>query len=254
MALFIDGSISGLEDLAAQDSQLLDIASEEEINVTQKIALAQEAIGLDLTSMLGSLKSLDWPFWLVQEPHLGQVVVTPALKLWHTYLSLEMVYRDAYNDQLNDRYGAKRDQFHQLAESARERLIQIGLGIATNPIRQAPIPQLIAIPGSLPDGIYYVTMTWVNQLGQEGVSALPDSITTSSSTFEVQPAAAPGNAVGWNVYVGVAPQCMVLQNTMLIAVGQIWQQPAVLTTAGNTPGNGQKPSYSKPVPRVIQRG
>src|SRR5215469_8958293 len=201
MALFTDGSISGLEDLAAQDSQLLDIASEEGINVTQKITLAQDQIGLDLISILSGLKSWNWPVSLVQEPVLTQIVVTPALKLWHTYLSLEMVYRDAYADQLNDRYGAKRDQFHQLAAAAREKLTQIGLGIAAQPVPQAATPQLTAVEGSLPDAIYYVTMTWVNELGEEGASSTPEAITTLRSSFEVQPGSPPQNAASWNVYV-----------------------------------------------------
>jgi hypothetical protein len=254
MALFIDGSISSLDDLAAQDSQLLDIASEEGINVTQKIALAQEEIGLDLISMLRGLRFEDWHVWCVREPHLGQIVVTPALKLWHTYRSLEMVYSDAYFDQLNDRYGAKRDQFHQSAESARERLIRIGIGIAVSPIPQALTPQLVAIPGNLPDGTFYVTMAWINEAGEEGASAIPDTITTSNNAFEVHPAAAPQKAIGWNVYVGNAPGSMYVQNTPPIAIGQVWQQTTPPATSGPMPGTGQKPMYLKPLPRVLWRG
>ncbi|HLI86344.1 MAG TPA: hypothetical protein VKV17_20710 [Bryobacteraceae bacterium] len=254
MALFIDGSISGLDDLAAQDSQLLDIASQESINVTQKMALAQETIGLDLLSMLRGGESLSWPLWMIKEPRLDQVAVTPALKLWHTYLTLELVYRDAYSDQLNDRYGAKRDQFHLLAESARERLIELGLGIVADPVRQAATPQLIAVPGNLPDGTYYATMSWLDQNGQEGASAVPEAITTSASSFEVQPGNAPPNAAGWNVYVGTAPQSMYLQNTTLLAAGAVWLQPDVLTIGGAMPGTGQPPTCHKAVPRLLQRG
>ncbi|HEY7387134.1 MAG TPA: hypothetical protein VH640_01410 [Bryobacteraceae bacterium] len=254
MALFIDGCISGLDDLAAQDSQLLDIASEESINVTQKMALAQETIGLDLVSLLRGGESSGRPLWLTPEPCLDQVAVTPALRLWHTYLTLELVYRDAYSDQLNDRYGAKRDQFHLLAEAARERLIELGLGIVTEPVRQAATPQLMAIPGNLPDGTYYATMSWVNQNGQEGASAVPEAITTSTSSFEVQPGNTPANVAGWNVYVGTAPQSMYLQNTSLLAPGSVWQQAVVLTIGGSMPGNGQAPTYKKAVPRLLQRG
>jgi hypothetical protein len=199
MALFLDGSVSDTDDLAAQDAQLLDIASEEGVNVTQKLALAQEEIGLELESMLRSSRAEGWPFWFVQGPQLCQVVVTPALQLWHTYLSLEMVYRDAYGNQLNDRYAVKRDQFHQLAELAREKLIQIGVGIAVNPIQQAATPQLIPIAGSVPDGTYYVTMSWVNQSGEVGASAVPEAITVTNSAFAVQPGSPPLAAGGWYV-------------------------------------------------------
>ena len=54
--------------------------------------------------------------WLPPPAGCENVVVTPALKLWHTYRALEMVYGDAYNSQLNDRYAGKRDQFHERGE------------------------------------------------------------------------------------------------------------------------------------------
>lgn len=254
MALFADGAISGLDDLVAQDSQLLDIASTEGINVSQKLALAQGEIELELASMLESLKLVAWPFAVILEPTFGNIVVTPALQLWHAYRTLEMVYADAYSDQLNDRYAAKRDQFHQFAGWAREKLIQIGLGICTNPVSQATTPILTATPGHLPDGNYYVTMAWVNQAGEEGASAIPDSITSSASTFEVQPVAPPGNATGWNVYVGPSLETMVIQNDEPIEIEQVWQQLAQMRTTGRAPGTGQAPNYLKSIPRVLQRG
>jgi len=51
MALFIDGPASSMEDLAAQDSQLLDVASVENIDVTQKLALAQDELTLELNAL-----------------------------------------------------------------------------------------------------------------------------------------------------------------------------------------------------------
>jgi hypothetical protein len=254
MALLSDGSISGLDDLAAQDSQILDIANEEGINVTQKMELAQGEIEMELTSLLESLKLAAWPFSLILEPRINNIVVTPALQLWHTYCTLEMVYADAYSDQLNDRYAAKRDQFHEFANWAREKLIQNGLGICTNPVPQAATPLLIATPGNLADGTYYVTMTWVNQAGEEGSGGVPDAITTAQSTFAVQPVSPPGNVTGWNVYVGQTPGTMVIQNDGPIATGEVWQQPAVLITTGRTPGTGQAPNFLKSIPRVLQRG
>ena len=44
---------------------------------------------------------------LAAPPSIEQVVVTPPLKLWHIFRTLEMVYRDAYNSQLNDRYAGQ---------------------------------------------------------------------------------------------------------------------------------------------------
>jgi hypothetical protein len=248
-----------MEDLAAQDSQLLDVASVEGIDVTQKLVLAQDEVTLEMNALLTRLSYVDQLFWLAPQPNLGSVVVTPALKLWHTFRSLEMVYSDAYNSQLNDRYAGKRDQFHLRAKWAYDALVQAGIGVASVPVPRAAIPAVTAAaappPGTpLPDGTYYATMAWVNAGGEEGASALPATIATTGSSLLVQPAGArPKTAAAWNVYVGTGPDSMALQNGAPIAIGQTWLQPATLA-AGRPPGPGQSPSYLKPVPRVLQRG
>jgi hypothetical protein len=248
-----------MDDLAAQDTQLLDVASVEGIDVTQKLVLAQEELTLELNALLSKLSYVDQLFWIAPQPNLGSVVVTPALKLWHTFRTLEMVYSDAYNSQLNDRYAGKRDQFRASAQWAHGMLIQAGIGVASVPVPRAAIPVVTAAaapsPGTpLPDGTYYATVAWVNAAGEDGASADPAIIATTGSTLLVQPAGAvPKTAAGWNVYVGADPDSMALQNGSPIAIGQTWLQPATLA-AGRPPGPGQRPSYLKPVPRMIQRG
>ena len=259
MALFIDGPVSSVEDLAAQDSQLLDVASVEGIDVSQKLALAQDELTLEISALLTRVSYVDQLFWLAPQSNVGSVVVTPALKLWHTFRSLEMVYSDAYNSQLNDRYAGKRDQFHAKAKWAYETLVAAGIGVASVPVPQAATPTVTAAaapaPGTpLPNGTYYVTVAWVNAAGEEGACALPATVTTSGSSLRVQPAGAPPKtAAGWNVYVGADPDSVALQNGSPIAIGQTWLQPAAVA-AGRPPGPGQRPTYLKPVPRVIQRG
>ena len=254
MALFTDGPVSGIEDLTSQDSQLLDVASTEGIDVTRKIALAQEDVGVELTILLAKLSFADQAFWMPSQPNLGSVVVTPPLRRWHTYVALELVYRDAYNSQLNDRYAGKRDQFHQMAQWACEKLIQTGVGLVLQPVPRASTPQVTAIPGALADGTYYVSTAWVNASGEEGASALPVAVTIAASTLQVEPGPAPENTINWNVYIGTEEAAMVRQNEAPIGAGEIWRQDGVLATAGCTPGTGQEPAYLKPLPRVIQRG
>src|SRR3954454_18431735 len=143
MALFTDGPAAAIEDLAAQDSQLLNVANAEGIDLTVKLGLAHEAIGLELEELLQRGSSF----------RLCQVVVTPALRLWHTYRTLETVYRDAYFNQLNDRYAGKRDQFRELGMWARERLRQSGVGLTRQPIARAATPDAQPASGSLPEGM-----------------------------------------------------------------------------------------------------
>jgi hypothetical protein len=254
MPLFTDGPISSIEDLTAQDSQLPTVASVEGIDVTQKIAIAQDQVAMDLHTALNRFGSMDQLFWLGPQPNLDRVVVTPALKLWHTARSLEMVYSDAYNSQLNDRYAGKRDQFHALAKWAYEKLIEIGAGIASQPVPRAGTPTVAVFPGALADGTYYVTMTWVNAGGEEGAPAIETAIGTTSSTFLVGPTTAPQIAAGWNVYAGASPDAMFGQNSSLLILGQTWEQPATLVQTGTLPGKGQKPSYLQALPRILQRG
>ncbi|MBZ5623804.1 MAG: hypothetical protein LAQ69_34645 [Acidobacteriia bacterium] len=259
MALFTDGPVSSIEEMTARDSQLLTVANVEGIDVSQKLTLAQDEIALELNTLLTRLSYVNQLFWVSPQPNIGSVVVTPPLKLWHTLRTLELVYADAYNSQLNDRYAGKRDQFHEMAKWAYEKLVETGIGIASFPLPEAATPQVATAAGTppnipLPDGTYYVTMAWTNLQGEEGACAIPATITTSMSTLVAQPGTAPQSATGWNVYVGIAPDAMRLQNDRPIATGQTWLQPGALAAGGRAPGSGQSPSYVKPAPRMIQRG
>ena len=255
MALFTDGPVSSIDDMAARDSQLLTVASVEGIDVTQKLELAQDEIELELNTLLTSLTFTGLLYWASTQPNIGNVVVTPALKAWHTLRSLELVYMDAYNSQLNDRYAGKRDQFHEMAKWAYEKLIDTGIGISTCPLPKAAALEVTTSPGvAMPDGTYYVTIAWTNNQGETGACADPATITTSACTMAVQPGTAPPNATGWNLYVGTGPDSLSLQNSTPIGTGMTWIQPGAMIVAGPAPGAGQSANYVKLVPRVIQRG
>ena len=250
MALFTDGAVAGIEDLRGHDTQLLNLETVEGIDVTRKLALAQEEIGVEVAGLLGRAANSGQ---LAAPPSMGQVVVTTPLKLWHVFRTLEMVYGDAYNNQLNDRYAGRRDEYRTMAKWAYEQLIQSGLGIATNPVQQAAVPVVQASAGRLAEGTYYVSVAWTNAAGEEGASSVPATIQVSGSSFAVQ-TAAPSNVKAWNVYSGTIPATMTLQNWPPLTPGQTWVQPDTLSTTGRAAGSGQAPSYLLPVPRTIQRG
>ena len=254
MALFTDGPISDLGDLTAQDTQLANVANVEGIDVTQKLLLAQAELALEIDTLLGGSGRAEQAIWLSAQPKIDNVVVTPALMLWHTFRSLELVYGDAYSSQLNDRYAAKRDYFHERAAWAFERLLLAGIGIAWTPVSQAAQPQATATAGSLPDGTYYVVTTWVNARGEEGAPSLATSIALTGNSLAVQAAAAPAAAIGWNIYLGVDPDALSRQNGTPVAVGQTWLQPNTIVSAGTAPGTGQVPNHLMPMPRRILRG
>src|SRR5215469_15872912 len=151
MALFSDGFISCIEDLTAQDSQLADVASVEGIDVTKKLSLAYDQLAMELTGLIARSTVASEQFWTSTVIGLGNIAVTPPLKLWHVARTLDLVYGDAYFSQLNDRYSAKQIQFQALARWAYQKLLQIGLGIVTNPVPRAPMPTLNTSPGFLPD-------------------------------------------------------------------------------------------------------
>src|SRR5580765_2567806 len=208
MALFTDGAIASIEDLRGHDTQLLNVATVEGIDVTRKLALAQEELGVEVAGLLGQAMLSGQ---LSAPPAIGQVVVTPQLKLWHLFRTLEMFYRDAYNSQLNDRYAGKRDEYREMVRWAREQVVQSGLGIAADPVVQAATPDVRTAAGGLAAGAYYVSIAWTNAAGEEGASSIPTMIQVSGSTFSVQ-TAAPANVKGWGVYCGTDPATMTLQN------------------------------------------
>ena len=71
MALFTDGTISTLEELRGYESGFYDVASIEGIDLSQKLVLAQQELGVELTARL----------FREQPEQLGRVVVTPPLQL-----------------------------------------------------------------------------------------------------------------------------------------------------------------------------
>jgi hypothetical protein len=243
-----------MEDLTAQDTQLTTVANVEGIDVTQKLFLAQDELALELKTLLEGPRRAEQALWLAQQPGIGNAVVTPALKLWHTFRTLEMVYRDAYSNQLNDRYAAKRDQFQERANWAYEKVLLLGIGMVWSPVPRAAEPTVTGAPGSLADGTYYVTMAWTNSKGEEGEPSVPTTITTAESTLLVQTGAPPACAAGWNVYAGVDPRALSLQNGSLLESAQTWLQPNTITAGGRAPGRGQSPNYMLPAPRMILRG
>lgn len=254
MALFVDGLAAGVDDLTNQDSGLLDVAQTCGINVTTKIALAHDEIAADLQLWLDRPRtSLD----MVWRPslHIGQVVITPALRRWETMQALALFYRDAYFSQLADRYQAKWDEYSKLTRTAFEKYMVSGMGLVGNPVPQAPAPVLGSVAGPQQGGTFYACISWVNAAGGEGAVSVTSSIVIADSyLMTVGAPPAPANVTGFNVYAGTSLSAMVLQNDVALAPGGTFTYVPGFVTQGKLPGRGQAPEFTRPLVRMLLRG
>ncbi len=253
MALFTDGQINSLRDLQRYESGLLDVASAEQIDITAKMALAQDMIASELLLFLLK-RTWQW------EPNrrvtdVSDVAVTEPLRRWHALKVIALTYEDAYNNQLNDRYQGKWRKYEQRASEAEKTLYEVGVGLVWDPVTKAESPLLIATAGSSDAMTYYVRMTWINRAGQEGAPSDVVSLPTVAGTqMIVSPVSPPANAVGWNVYVGESPEGASLQNDLGLGANTDWVTPPSGLRHGASTGQGQTPDRYVVQHRGILRG
>jgi hypothetical protein len=242
MALFVDGPLATLEDLAGYDSSVLTVASTEGIDVTVKLALSQAAIAEELETLLPN------------EP-IERVVVTAALKSFHICSALERVYSDAYNSQLNDRYEGRWRHYRELRREGWKKLLETGVGLVEQPMPKAGNPEVSSVPGDGEGGTLYVRMAWVNGRGEEGqASEAVDWTGSQTQRLAVRAMGTPRGANGWNVYAGYSPHETVRQNGEPLAPEAVWIQDAPVREDGPLPGPGQTANYLRAVPRLLRRG
>jgi len=245
MALFTDGTISTLEDLRSYESTIYDLASTEGIDLSQKLVLAQRELEVELIRR----------FFLDDPEDLGKLVVTLPLKLWHIFQTLTLVYRDAYNSQLNDRYKGKWQEYERLAKWAFDNLLTTGVGIVDQPVGKAARPVMTTVAGNGQASMYWARAAWIGEAGGEGCPSDLSVLSAPNGTAPVIAAgAAPAGVAGWNVYVSTEPGAAYLQNSSPIAVGESWTMPPSGLVAGRAAGEGQAPSSYKRFERVLRRG
>jgi len=257
MALFTDGPINEAIDLQNYENAILSVANTEQIDLGGKSALAQGEIAAELELfLLRRFRQPDllWSTTFRRTTGVGDVVVTEPLRRWHALKTLALVYRDAYNNQLNDRYKGKWTEYEQLAKGSAETYFQIGVGLVSGPIPKAALPTLSTAPGTGPAATYYVAVAWANSTGQLGAPSEVAQLTTATGQQLVVAAASPpANVTGWNAYVGKSPETTSLQNSGVIALGNTWTLTTELQV-GALPGEGQQPTWFLVDQRLIERG
>jgi len=262
MPLFNDGPINQDQDLANYENGVLSIAAQEQIDLAGKIKLAQQDIGRQLLTLLLKQETrspftnwIDPQDMLRRQIGMGDVVVTDPLQQWHAMRTLSMVYRDAYNNQLNDRYQKKWLEYQALEQGAKDLLYVIGVGLVGYPLPAPAAPALTFQPGTGPGGTFWAQVTWVNQLNQESAAGQVTTISITPGTeLMVTAPPAPQFATGWNVYVGTLPTATALQNATPNALGAVWTMAAGALAPGNAPGAGQVPDYYVMDTHVLPRG
>jgi hypothetical protein len=260
MALFNDGPISTAADLQQYENSVLTIASTENIDLAAKITLAQQDLANEVVLFLlrrphGSDNSL-WgdSSGALRCRDLTDVVVTEPLRKWHVHKALALVYRDAYNNQLNGRYQGKWTEYEDLAKASGRTYFQIGVGLVADPIPQASVPTLSSAVGIAAGATFYVAVTWVDTTGQEGApSEFAQLGTSDGQQLLVTVSNPPQNVTNWNVYVGTSPATVNLQNQSPLGTDDSWIMTAGLIPGTPLPG-GQLPTWFVVDHRVIERG
>lgn len=222
MSLFNDGNLTTSEDLRAVESAILDVASTEGIELDKKLQVATREIGARITEFL--LDNGDNP---ARARDLQNVVVTEPLRDWHIAHTLAVIFRDAYSSQLNDRYAAKCAEYERRAREAARRLFAIGVGLSSDPVPGAELPQCgTANGGVLPARNYAVQVCWQSASGRTGGLSEPVVVhVAAGQLMTVKAMKAPEVAAGWNVYVGYQGGDVVKQNASAIVPGATWIMP-----------------------------
>jgi hypothetical protein len=256
MALLTDGNPCDVEALRAYETSILDVAKTERIDLDTKLGLAAAEVSEAVLNVLLDHADISDPQSLHRrQTGTSDVVVTSQLKRWHAYHTLAIVYQDAFNNQLNDRYRAKWNQYQELARNAREDTMRFGIGLASNPIPKGAQPLFGYVAGLVPATTYWAQLSWVTATGQEGAPGeLAAYQTPEGSLVSVAAPGPPAVATGFNVYLGISPTGVTLQNATAIPVGQTFTLPPTGLVAGTSPGSGQAPDRYVVGGQMLRRG
>jgi hypothetical protein len=265
MALFTDGLVSELPDLLGYEADLLDVAGALRIELGVKLKLAQTEVGaqLEATSRRpGNVYLARGSGWQstggeTSAPRfdLSQVVVTPPLRLWHTFHSLALFYRDAHARKVEDKYLPKWREYKELAKWASDLLFQTGVGLAPTPIPRAPQPLIGFEASTVPAMSLYVRATWVGADGSEGAGSEERAVQTPvNQALKLDMSSAIAGVGGWHVYVGQASRLAIRQTAAPLSVGASWVMPSGGLVDGPEIGNGQPAEMYRTAPKFLQRG
>jgi hypothetical protein len=230
MALLVDGDINGLDELREWDSGVLEVAHGEGIDLGAKLRRAQAEVEEEIEAFLRDQ----------ERGALRQVVVDRGLRHWHALKTLEAVYRDAYFNQLNDRYGEKWKHYFALSGRQAQRYFEAGVAIVYEPLRRPAWVEIVIGEGSLPPASYRIQATAVDGRGRESAPC-PVQVAAAALPHElrVRLPFAPEGAAGWNVYASAGDGAPGLQNAAPLGLEEEWVMPLQGPVTGRPAGEGQ---------------
>jgi hypothetical protein len=254
--LLTDGNPNATEDLRAYESAILGVANTEMIDLGVKLGLATEEVTQEvLDFLLNRSGGADPQVGTRRMVGVSDVVVTRQMKRWHALHALELVYRDGFNNQLNDRYKAKFFEYKKLVASARMQTFQFGVGLVYRPIEVADTPTFSFEAGAFESTTYFARVAFVSAAGQEGLASAVTTYDAPPGSVPVVTAVnPPANATGFHVYLGVSEETLARQTGNPVAVGQAFTLAGGGLVAGIAPGDGQVPDMYVAGTRVMRRG
>lgn len=256
--LFTDGNPTRAEDLRIFESNIYEVANIEGIDLDAKLKIAAEEIGDQIMAYLLQPGSGDPQAGSRRALGLSTLVVTPAMRRWHSLHTLALTFRDAFHNQVNGRYKETWAQYVSAAAEAKLTLFKIGLGFVANPLPRPSRPLAVSGAGNWLAGQYSVAVAWVDGAGK--VSA-PSEIATLDITVSGGPVVTmtgpvPGNAVGWNVYMAEAGGAddLMQQNAAPVPAGESWAPLSSVLLPGELPVSGQFADIYITASRMTPRG
>lgn len=254
--LFTDGNPTRAEDLRVFESNIDEVAAVEGIDLDAKLKVAAEEIGDQILAYLLQPGSGDPQSFTRRSIGLSTLVVTPAMRRWHALHTLALTFRDAFHNQVNERYRESWRQYVTAAAEARSVLFRIGLGFVNDPLPRPGRPAVTTMGGSWPAGAYHFVVAWVNALGQVSAPSEPATLelTDPAAPIVVHPGNAPESAVGWHVYAGEAGDDLYQQNIETLDLGTAWSPAGSSILPGELPGSGQFADIFITASRLAPRG
>ena len=223
--------------------------------MSAKLRVAWAEIGNELLEFLRKRAGGGESFSANAGLDLSGVVVTAAMKQWHTLRTLELIFQDVQSNQLNSRFETKWKEYQRRARWAEATLFNTGVGLVDEPIPRAEAPTLAVIAGATPGDSYLVQVAWTNSKGENGTPSFAASITVpTTGAIGVSTGGTPEGVTGFHVYAGGSSSAVTRQTSVPVAIGEQWVMPAEGLTAGAAPGEGQHPDWWLRNDRVLQRG